>query len=708
MNYIPYIIKFIYRIRYWLIIAPLLVALTVYFKTSNRTKNYTAYSTIYTGVITGVNILSESGITTTSSTQSSMMDNLLNIITSDQTLKNVSLRLYARCMVYGNPDADNEYIQANHYRYIYEHGKPIHHLIDKSSPNDSINEVNTFHNLLSYETKDPDNYVYGIYQWYLPYFNRNALKQIQVERQGNSDLLELSYTTDDPGIAYQTLLILNDEFINQYQFLRFGETNNVIAYFETELRRIAKELRQAEDALTDYSIANRVINYGEETKQIAVQNTDFVLNYWTIVQNTMTSEHLIQELEKRMGFSIELYRKNSNFLNSTNKISDISQKLAIAEIENAPQHQKDSLKNLLNETENSFHDFANLYSDTKYSKEGLSNESVITEWLNQIIINEKNKAALNAINDRKNSLDEKYVHFAPIGSTLNRKERSVSIAEKEYFSILGALNAARLRQKSLQMTSATLRVMDEPVFPVSSVSTSRRNIVIMAFLATLIFVLFFFLLVELLDHTLHNKLRVKIITGGHAIAAFTRFSRLSYRQYNTLYTEISAKNLCNFVQTYFKPNQTNIINIISFEPLEGKSFVAEHVAQTYLQEGLTVKKVTGDGSKSLDLALPDQVVLAEYPSFQDAAMTESMLQSASVNLLIVDSRRTWKNTDQLYYERTKEMAANVPLFFVLNYTNRDAAEEFNGLMPPYTFLRKLFYRLSQLGLTAQDKHRKYA
>ena len=172
MKYITYFIKFFYRIRFWLIIAPIIVASLVYWKTNNSPRDYTTTCSIYTGIITGVNILSESGVTTTSYTQGSMMDNLLNIITADQTLKQVSLRLYARIMVYGDPHKDNIYTKASNYRNLYNHGIPIHNLIDKKSDNDSINEQRTYEKLLAYETNYPTNYVYGIYQWKLPYVNR--------------------------------------------------------------------------------------------------------------------------------------------------------------------------------------------------------------------------------------------------------------------------------------------------------------------------------------------------------------------------------------------------------------------------------------------------------------------------------------------------------------------------------------------------------
>lgn len=724
MNYIPYLIKFLYRIRYWLVIAPILVAVLVGWKTRNLSRTYTAYSTIYTGMITGFNILSENGVSENSATQNSMMDNLLNIVTSDQTLKHASLRLYARSMVYGDPDADNLYIKANNYKSIYNHGKTIHHLIDKSSDNDSINEIRTYENLLAYEKNDPNNYVYGIYWWNLPYFNRKALKKVNVTRDGRSDMLELSYTTDDPGIAYQTLRILNDEFIRQYQILRFGETNNVIAYFEAELARAARELREAEDSLTKYSVEKKVINYDEETKQVAALNTEHELSFWRATQDYESSLHLMEELEKRMGISAEIYRNNTNFLSTLEQISDLNRQLLLPDTYN-PEGKtqsflaKDSIQKQLQQTETDFLNIASHYGALQNSKEGISNDDVVGEWLKQILIFEKSKSILEVMKNNKEQLDSKYIHYAPVGSTLNRKERSISIAEKEYFTIMSALNSARLRQKSLQMTSATLKVMNEPVYPVSAEPVNRKKIILVSFFATLIFILFFFLLIELLDHTLRNKLRVEMIAQGEAVGAFTRFFRIKSKEYNRIYTDISTKHLCNFANTYFKPEKNNIINIISNEPGEGKSYVLEHMATHFSQQGMEVKKLSWHNEfetdakafiQSLELPEPDavkaldNVILVEYPSLREAALTKEILSGVSLNLLVVDSRRTWKDTDQRLYQRLTEMAGSVPLLFVLNYTTRDAAEEFNGLMPPYTFFRKLFYRLSQLGFTAKDRH----
>ncbi|MFR5659542.1 MAG: hypothetical protein ACLUDU_16895, partial [Butyricimonas faecihominis] len=296
----------------------------------------------------------------------------------------------------------------------------------KTSNNDSINEQRTYENLLAYETNDPTNYVYGIYQWNLPYVNREALKEIYVKRLGNSDVLEVSYTTNDPGIAYQTILILIDEFNKQYQELRFGETNNVIKHFRHELDSIGKELKISEDSLTQYRVDKQVINYDEETKHVAALNRDYELQYWETLNNYNASDSTKREIEKRMQLYTEIIQNNNSFILLNSKISEINEKLAMAKYYTSnviSPKTIDSLHHELNKNETALAEAVRKLGHLKYSKEGISNENMIEEWLKQVIAYKQAQAELIVLNKRKIHMAQKYIHFAPIGSTLTRKER---------------------------------------------------------------------------------------------------------------------------------------------------------------------------------------------------------------------------------------------------------------------------------------------
>lgn len=82
--------------------------------------------------------------------------------------------------------------------------------------------------------------------------------------------MDISYSSGDPGIAYNTVRILMDEFVEEYRRIRYGETDKVIKYFEEELKRIGKKLNSEEDDLTKYNVEKRIINYLDETKEIAL------------------------------------------------------------------------------------------------------------------------------------------------------------------------------------------------------------------------------------------------------------------------------------------------------------------------------------------------------------------------------------------------------------------------------------------------------
>ena len=155
-------------------------------------------------------------------------------------------------------------------------------------------------------------------------------------------------------------------------------------------------------------------------------------------------------------------------------------------------------------------------SRQNYTKEGVSTSTVLDQWLDALLRNEKSKAELEVMKQRRESLDEQYVFFSPIGSTIKRKEREINITEQSYLSILHGLNSARLKQKSLQMSSATLKIINPPAYPISAMPTKNKLIAIGSFFGTILFVIGFFMLIELLDRTLRDKLRTCLLYTSDA------------------------------------------------------------------------------------------------------------------------------------------------------------------------------------------------
>ena len=715
MEYASYIIKFLYRIKWWLVFGPLIIALIVIYKTRDMSRSYEVKTTIYTGVMSGFNF-DQDGSVQTVNIVNNTMENILSIITAKSTLRHVSMRLFAQHMMHGDAKKDNNYILAKNYRHLQAiTPQEVKALIDKKS------EEKTLEKLFAYADANTDNFLYGLFNWSPPYYSYNALSQIKVNRIGNSDMVEIKYTADDPGIAYHTLELLNEEFMNQYEAIRYGQSDRIIHFFEIELEKTGKKLKSSEDSLTNYNIEKRIINYDEQTKHLAALSRDFELQYEEILLDYNSSQALVKDLEERIGEKAQLMKKNSNFIEKLNQISSLSAQIVKIETfggDSTILGNLDSYKKLLRQKEENFKAFSDSLNFKKYTKESYAGVDLLGQWVSELLKLEEAKSKLNEMERWKDDLDDQYVYYSPIGSTIKRKEREINVTEATYLEILHSLNVARLRQKSLQMTSATLKVLNPPTFPLGSAPTKRKFIVIVSFLGSFFFILTYFLIIELFDRTLRDKYRTERMTNGKVLGAFPKESNVKGR-YSKEIKRIATENLANSLLPFFKTEQTNVINVLSAEQYEGKSFISAELEKHYKSIGFNTRTIswhsdfspntkdflwaenfnqliTNDEIKETDL------LIIEYPPLNNYSIPQNLLKKSNINLFIARATRTWKDTDRTLFQRIKEQSSPSPFFIILNKTRKEAAEYFTGLLPPYTFLRKLIYRFLQLGLTANE------
>lgn len=719
MEYILYFSRFFYRIRWWLLLGTAIITIAAYLMTANLSKTYNVEATLYTGVVSGYSI--EGGGSLDWAAAQNAIDNLINIIKAESTLKRVSYRLFARVLINGNAEYDDNNVTAASYNYTYNHmrnsphGKELLTLIDKTS------EDKTVENFIRYERPDRDNYIYGLFYFNHPYYSYEALKKIGVLRKGNSDLLEVKYASGDPYIAYNTINILMSEFVNEYRAIRYGETDKVIEYFGAELSRIGKELRVNEDSLTQYNVDNRVINYYDETKEIAAINKEFELREQTVLFAYNSSKAMIETLERQMDMNTKQSLNNIQMLNKLKEASSLAGK--ITEMETLPSQEQGnqgeaSLKDYqsqLTTTRKELSNISDIYVGHRETKEGIAKATIVEQWLDNVLLFEKAKAELDIVQRSRVELSDKYVFFAPVGSNIKRIERGINFTEQNYLSLLKSYNDALMRKKSLEMTSATLKVLNPPAIPITPLPTHRKQIVMAACAGSFLFILGFFLLLEILDRTLRDSIRTRRLTDCKVLGAYpepTQFQRGN----NKLCEEIATKYLSSTILRFCterKEGQPYLINILSTHPGDGKSYLCDQLLEYWTKIGLNVRKVTwgtdfDPQSRSFTLAKEigdlctyqdEDILLVEYPSLMDSNVPTELLQKTNLNLLIAPANRGWKETDKLLSEKLRTQVGAAPLYVYLNRASREVVEDYTGMLPPYTFTRRLMYRLSQLALT---------
>lgn len=721
MDIFRYIVRFLYKIRWYLVILPVIALIIAWFMTRNMERVYDANTTIYTGMITGYTLEG-----TGSSNAQTNITNLMLIIQTDNTIHEVALRLFARCMLYGNPNKDNNYISAEHYRLLAA-GVPadVKALIQN-------NEDDSYGRLKAYEKPSQENYLYNLLNHH-PYFSISSItSRLKVLRLQNSDIIDIAYSANDPGICYNTLDILNKVFARQYQGLRYGETQNVIKFFEREVSKLSKVLNTAENDLISYNIRHRLINYGEQTKQLAAMDAAQQTSEHELRKNFATTEALINYLKQQLGNRQKLIESNENFTALVRDISRLQSRIANLKLmnsENSGNNSEAQLelakaeKELAETTEKVKTLTAEIEAATYNTDTGIAAKALIDRWLEQVLILEQTKAELGAYELMRAKLDEQYKFYSPLGATIDRKARHIGFIEGNYMAMLNALNSARLRQRNLQMSTATLRQLNPPVFPLNAQPTNRMMILLGAFMLTFFMTALYFFIIEMLDRTLRDRMRSERITKIPVMGCYPKESTMRYRRFNKTISDMALRQLSKALLPYFKKGQQNVLNLLSTDSGNGKSHLAEELENYWLSIGLQVRRLTYDEDFLADdsryiLAkdikdicpdiLPDEIAIVEYPNLDDNSISPDLLNMGTINLMVTRANRTWKDVDQ---KALKEVEARLDeehkntLFMYLTEAQRYAVEEFVGQLPPYTKFNNFVYRMSQLGLTATENNR---
>ena len=715
MDITLYISRFIYRIRHQLVFGTLIITALVAYFSQFLEKKYTVTTSIYTGITsnTGLNDETRPDWQAVNNTY----DNLVNLTKSRGTLENVSLKLLALNLMHGDPEIDNLYITANNYKkLIASVPEEILHLVDTASLDKTVNLFK------EYKYSDSRNYLHELFNGSSAFYSYNALSSIIIRRQGNSDLIEIAYTSTDPGITWNTVKLVSEELKYSYNNLRYQTANDIVKYYEEELKKLRVQLNKQENELTDYNVKNSVINYIEQTKAIAHSFADFENRYEETRRNYESSSSIIKNLEQYMDIRTKLVKSNEEFINTLAEVSRISGK--ITEIETFTSDEmlsKDQelvkYREELRDAEKKIGLITNNINSYKESKEGLAIEGLVQEWLNQTLIQAKAQADLKVLNERKNDFADQYKNYSPIGTRINQQEREIHVTEQSYLEVLHALNMAKMKQKNLQLTSSNLNTISDASYPLFSDKGKRFLLVIAAFIGSIIFIIGLNLVIELLDRTLRDAERARRLTGMNILGAFTgRNSQLKYRGFVKTCNRISAAYACNRLTPYIKKGDTLCINILSLEEKEGKTFISRYFQESWEELGFNVKYLRVGQDIPIDASLfmaehidkhiqlesrPD-ILIVEYPSIQQYGVPSHLLGSSQVNLLVANACRVWKNSDTELVKYLRDITEGTALYLYLNNATREAVEDFTGQLPPQTSMRSYANRMMYMGLTATN------
>jgi LysM repeat protein/uncharacterized protein involved in exopolysaccharide biosynthesis len=540
----------------------------------------------------------------------------------------------------------------------------------------------TLSNMSRSYTSNDTNYIYGLLHYgESKHYSVKSIGRIEIYRINNSDLVRLTYTSDDPGICQQTLKILSKVFMKNYKLLRSSETSLVVKYFEDQVDSADKKLQKAEDRLLQFNMKNNIINYYEQSKAIAGQKEDLDLFYQNEQIRLASSVATLRELELNLTSKDSIYLKSDEINQMKKELSQVTESIVVNELasdyDERVVEQLDILKKRRQELRNDIKFYVDQLYLYSHSTQGLPISTLLDQWLINTINMEEAKASLIVLARRKLDFVRTYQRFAPLGAMLKRIEREIKVAEQSYLELLRSLNLAKMKQQNEEM-STNIKMVDEPYFPITSNPSRAKLVILVAALFGFFLTAFIILMLEYFDTSMKNPSRVSKATKMKLAGAFPRLSsrskanELAFVSQRLIDIIIQNIKLSLNKDVNKTDNSPYIISIFSTQESVGKTIIANRIIKRLREVGDTVLSLNYNSKNNVDDDFNYSYTYEITDNFIDIENLQQLISSKYL-------RKSNKNYDFIFIELPSlvyntypiKLIGNVDLsLYVINATNK--------------------------------------
>jgi hypothetical protein len=338
-------------------------------------------------------------------------------------------------------------------------------------------------------------------------------------------------------------------------------------------------------------------------------------------------------------------------------------------------------------------------------------------------------------NKRLNEIESTYDQFAPLGSNLNKMEREIGIAEKEYLSHIASLNAARLREQNLVMSS-NLQIVDPAFYPIKAQPNNKKLLILGGAAVGLILVIAILIMIELIDQTIKSPDRAGKLIGKQIIGGFPLINKktIFLEESGTVDRMVGMLSSKVYQSLRLKKDNENpfVVSVVSTRSGSGKTYVTEKVAKHFISAGKKVllvlpetleSKENGDldvihykkGIEYLEIETIDQllngsktkldydIIMIEYLPFFEQKPPVGLVTESDLCLLVANSESLWEESDRLALASFEEIYTK-SIYVVINKLIWFHLETFIGEVPQKrSKMRQLIKKWIKLDFSKLEK-----
>lgn len=557
---ILYILKVLWKKKFWLIIIPILSAAAAYFFSLSLEEQYRSATRIATGYTTSEAIqvtdehsnprdvdMNFSNILATMN--SGICNNLISyrLVLHDLDSPSVSFRRFK--------NKDKEPLSKSDLEIAR---KSFHEKLKKLEP---LNVDDPYADVL---LRTLDAYGYGY-----PYIK----DKLMTYRVPNTDYIHVEFISENPKLSAYAVNSFCDEFLRYYKEIKVEGSTISVSFFEQLVDQKKKVLDEKSETLKTFKATNSFVNLNEEgnsrVSQIAVLEQQQDAAQGNIYGLNLQIERYTRELSDLERGSTQ-DRTNARVVQLRERIARLNEKYLNSG--SSSRMLADSLNMLRDQLRN---ELGKISIATEQYVEMSAPE--LRARINDLKIEKsKEESMLNSVQARLRNLKGSISGYASKEAVVAGLQSEVDMASKEYLEAVNRYNDARNRLKA---STGTIRPLYRATPAARPMDDNQLLIVGAAGFTTFCFTLFAIVLMEFLDNTLKNPDKFKR-TLGLSLAEILIKVDTQAINFNTLFdfktnsAELETfKEYVRKLRYQIESTNSKIFLFTSCKRAEGKTFV---------------------------------------------------------------------------------------------------------------------------------------
>lgn len=404
------------------------------------------------------------------------------------------------------------------------------------------------------------------------YGYRFLKENLLIYRIPNTDYIQVEFTSENPNLSAYTVNAFCQEFLRYYHEQKVEGSSISVSFFRQLVDQKKKELDEKSETLKLFKATNSFVNLNEEGSSRVLQISEFEKqkdeiesNIYGLNLKISRTKNDLARLERRSGAGqsgagsrVVQLREQINVLNERYISSGNS--VLLDSLNMLREQLKEELGKLDVATE-----AARLTpAELRTTLNDLQIELAIEE------------SKLSSVESKLRNLKGSISGYASKEAVVASLQSEVDVASKEYLEAVNSYNEAR---NKLQAATGTVRQILRAAPPVKPIGSKRLLIVAAAGFTTLCFSVFVIVLLEFFDSTLKNSGQFKKILGLELAEMLIKvetqtlnFAALFGVKTNNLELEM-FKEFVRKLRYQVESTNSRVFLLTSCKKGEGKTFV---------------------------------------------------------------------------------------------------------------------------------------